>query len=691
MSTVKRFGGFELHEKIGAGGMATVYRGVQTSLDRPVVLKILHPHLSQDESLVARFEREARAAANLRHENIVQVIDFGRSGDTAYIAMEYVDGMDLKRFIDCHGAPPVVMALLMLRDVARGLEHAHQHRVIHRDIKPANLMLTPDGTVKIMDFGLARRGEDSVGMTATGAVLGTPAYMSPEQATGQRVDERSDVFSMGVVGYELLGGRRPFPGDSYASVLHAILNHEPQPLRAVNPDVPPEVETLIASLLEKDPARRCPTTSRAREELETIAERLGLTRGKDLLQRFAADPMGVSGALRDGGPAAVLATQPPPRAAAAEDWATRTPPRAPAAPDSATRTPPGGAATMPPTEGPVTMPPPGPATMAPPQRGPEAARPAPAPARAVSSAPAPAVAPVSAVAPAPAPVPSRRRSALLPILAAVAVLAVLAGVILGPRLLGRGGAGGGDGGTRGSTGGELQGSKDGAGGTGGSGTEAKTGGTDQVTTGGNREGGGGVAEGTGRSGGTRETGATERTGATGTHATETGNRAGGAGTGGSTRSGSEGATRTGRAGGDTRATGSAASTGGDTRATGSTTSAGTGSGTGATQTTGSTESGAGSTGTTAPRGSRRYRIGTRPSFAYIYLDGSDTPLNPEGRYPNVTLSAGRHTLRAVNQGLDPPVDVLFEYMVHPDDQNNTLILNLVTREVQPRLNRILPF
>ena len=151
MAMNKDFGPFELQKKIGSGGMASVYLAKQKSLQRPVVLKILYPHLAEDEKLVQRFEREARAAAMMRHENIIQVIDCGRQDDVAYICMEYVEGMDLKQWLEAHGTPPIEMALLMLRDLCRGLEHAHGHRIIHRDIKPANIMLTPDGTIKLMN------------------------------------------------------------------------------------------------------------------------------------------------------------------------------------------------------------------------------------------------------------------------------------------------------------------------------------------------------------------------------------------------------------------------------------------------------------------------------------------------------------------------------------------------------------
>ena len=298
MAMKKDFGAFELHEKIGSGGMASVYRGVQKSLDRRVVLKVLYPHLAEDEKLVQRFEREARAAAMLRHENIVQVIDCGRYEDVSYIAMEFVDGMDLKKWMEAHGPPPIEMALLLLRDLCAGLEHAHQHRIVHRDIKPANIMLTPDGTLKIMDFGLARRGEDSTAVTVVGSVLGTPAYMSPEQATGEAVDERSDIFSAGVVGYELLGAQRPFSGDSYSTVLRAVLTVEPPRLEEVNPLVPPEVVAIIHRMLQKDVSKRYPKISQVRGELETVIDQLGMHRGRDLLREYAQEPERVAETLK---------------------------------------------------------------------------------------------------------------------------------------------------------------------------------------------------------------------------------------------------------------------------------------------------------------------------------------------------------------------------------------------------------
>jgi serine/threonine-protein kinase len=211
--------------------------------------------------------------------------------------MEFVEGMDLKQWLEKHGAPPLEMALLMLSSIARGIEHAHQHRIVHRDIKPANVMFTPEGVLKIMDFGLARHGEDSTRVTQVGSVLGTPAYMSPEQATGENVDERTDIFSTGVVGYELLGAQRPFGGDSYSSVIHAILTIDAPPLESVNPLVSDDVLSVVHRMLEKDASKRYQKMAEARGDLDTIVERMGLHRSRDLLQEYARDPDGVKGVL----------------------------------------------------------------------------------------------------------------------------------------------------------------------------------------------------------------------------------------------------------------------------------------------------------------------------------------------------------------------------------------------------------
>ena len=294
----KDFGAYELGPRIGKGGMAWVYQARQKNLDRAVALKILFPHLAEDEKLVARFQLEAKSAAQLRHENICQVYDFGRSGEQFYIAMEYVEGKNLREWIDQHGTPPLEIALLVLRDICRGLEHAHRRNIIHRDIKPSNVMFTPEGVLKLMDFGLARRAEDTTGMTMVGATLGTPAYMSPEQARGEKLDRATtDVFSFGIVCYELLGGTRPFQGDT-SSIARAILYSEPRPLDALDPLVPSGVEAMIRRMLEKDATKRVQTVTEVRQAFDAAIEAIGIAHDRDLLADYAADPAKVGGALR---------------------------------------------------------------------------------------------------------------------------------------------------------------------------------------------------------------------------------------------------------------------------------------------------------------------------------------------------------------------------------------------------------
>ncbi len=295
----KDFGPYELRDRIGKGGMAWVYLANQKNLDRLVALKILFPHLAEDEKLVARFQLEARSAAQMRHENVCQVYDFGRHGEQFYIAMEYVEGLNLRDWIDRKGTPPLEISLLMLRDICRGLEHAHSRSIIHRDIKPSNVMFTPEGVIKLMDFGLARRAEENTGITMVGSMLGTPAYMSPEQARGEKLDRATtDIFSFGIVCYELLSGTRPFQGDT-SSIARAILYAEPRPLDALDPLVPPGVEGMIRRMLEKDAATRVQSVTEVRKAFDAAVAELGIAaHDRGLLADYAENPEKVGGALR---------------------------------------------------------------------------------------------------------------------------------------------------------------------------------------------------------------------------------------------------------------------------------------------------------------------------------------------------------------------------------------------------------
>ena len=297
---MRDFGRFELHDKLGSGAMGSVFLGFQKALDRRCVLKIIHEHLAEHREFVERFQAEALGAARLNHPNVVQVIDFGEHEGRYYIAMEFAEGLDLKRWMEAHGQPPLEIAFLLLRELCAGLEHAHGRKVIHRDIKPANLIFTTEGMLKISDFGLARREDLPIGITMDGAVLGAPAYMSPEQAAGRKVDARSDIFSAGVVGFQLLGGGLPFEGDSPSSVMESIRTKEPPDLKGLNPLVPESMVRIIDRMLKKDLSLRYQSIATVRGALDGVLEQagLGLFRGKDLLREYAQDPAGVAGVLR---------------------------------------------------------------------------------------------------------------------------------------------------------------------------------------------------------------------------------------------------------------------------------------------------------------------------------------------------------------------------------------------------------
>jgi len=251
----RRIRNFELKELIATGGMAAIYKANQITLDRIVAIKILHGHLAQDKDFIIRFEREAKAAANLQHENIVNIIDFGQEEEVYFIAMEYVDGKSLKDILIQVKFIPQEIALGIVLEIGKGLGYAHQKGIVHRDIKPANILIGYDGIVKIADFGLAQ-AQDLTTITVTGAIVGTPAYMSPEQAAGKKVDSRSDIFSLGVVLYEMLTGVKPFKGENYSSVIHEILTINPVKAFEANPLISKELSTVIERMLEKDPDKR---------------------------------------------------------------------------------------------------------------------------------------------------------------------------------------------------------------------------------------------------------------------------------------------------------------------------------------------------------------------------------------------------------------------------------------------------
>ena len=266
-------GRYELEELVGTGGMSSVYRSHDQLLERRVALKILHPHYGEDDEYVERFRREARAVAQLSHPNIVTVIDRGEDDGQQYIVFEYVDGENLKEALERTGPFPTRRALELAIEIADAPAFAHEHGLIHRDVKPQNVLLTPDGDAKVTDFGIARSLDVEHGVTQTGTVLGTSNYLSPEQASGKPTTPATDVYSLGVVIFELLTGDVPFPGENFVAVAMKHMNEEPPDVLERRPDVSLRLAAAIDRALEKDPARRFPTMDQFAWELrQCLAE-----------------------------------------------------------------------------------------------------------------------------------------------------------------------------------------------------------------------------------------------------------------------------------------------------------------------------------------------------------------------------------------------------------------------------------
>ena len=278
MSETRRLGDrYELGEPLGRGGMAEVLEGRDLRLGRRVAVKILRPDLAKDPAFQSRFRREAQSAASLNHPNIVAVYDTGEDilGDESasvvvpYIVMEYVDGQTLRQLLASGRRLLPERALEITAGVLAALDYSHRHGIVHRDIKPANVMLTRTGDVKVMDFGIARALADaSATMTAASAVMGTAQYLSPEQARGEVVDARSDLYSTGCLLYELLTGRPPFTGDSPVSVAYQHVSENPLPPSQVDPAVPPALDALVMKSLAKSPDDRYQTAADFRSDVE---------------------------------------------------------------------------------------------------------------------------------------------------------------------------------------------------------------------------------------------------------------------------------------------------------------------------------------------------------------------------------------------------------------------------------------
>ncbi len=258
---------YELTHLIARGGMAQVYRARDRLLDRPVALKVLFPELSVDRAFVERFRREAQAAANLSHPNIVPVFDWGEDTGTYFIVMEYIDGRPLSSILKSAGPLSAERTADIGAHLSAALGYAHKHGVIHRDVKPGNVLITDDGHVKVTDFGIARAINTEESLTQTGAVMGTATYFSPEQAEGIGVDSRSDIYSLGVVLFEMVTGRPPFLGDTPVAVASKHVRDHPPAPRELNPAIPPTFEAIILKAMAKDPAHRYRTAEELRADL----------------------------------------------------------------------------------------------------------------------------------------------------------------------------------------------------------------------------------------------------------------------------------------------------------------------------------------------------------------------------------------------------------------------------------------
>ncbi|MBS1863709.1 MAG: serine/threonine protein kinase [Actinobacteria bacterium] len=276
-------GRYRLEAKLGSGGMSTVYLARDTTLDRPVAVKVMHREMSEQADQLERFRQEARAVAKLSHPNVVSVIDAGEDGGYPYIVFEYVEGETLKARINRVGALDVQEALAYAIEIARGLTVAHARKMVHRDIKPQNVLIDAEGRAKLTDFGISRQLEQD-GMTATGRVLGTTDYVAPEQAMGRGTDQRSDIYSLGVVLYETFTGQVPFAADSQVGVAMKHVNEELPDVQALRPELSAASALVVERATAKDPAERYADIGEMIDDLSTALEveaaRAGSTTGE---------------------------------------------------------------------------------------------------------------------------------------------------------------------------------------------------------------------------------------------------------------------------------------------------------------------------------------------------------------------------------------------------------------------------
>src|SRR6266851_2979860 len=282
VETPEKIGKYEISEKIGTGGFGAVYKGRDPFIKRTVAVKTCQLN---DDEIKSRFFREAELAGNLHHRNVTTIYDFGVEEGVPYIVQEFLTGEDLDKIIKRSDKMPVARKIEILMAISDGLGYAHQHSIIHRDIKPSNIRVLADGSVKIMDFGIAKSLETESSLTQTGITLGTSAYLAPEQIRGEPLDQRTDMFALGILSYELLSYRKPFRGEHLSTVLYKILNENPEPLETANPEVPGALSAVVARAMEKSIDHRYPDMQAFRQDLQAVYREIS-----GISSRFITEP-----------------------------------------------------------------------------------------------------------------------------------------------------------------------------------------------------------------------------------------------------------------------------------------------------------------------------------------------------------------------------------------------------------------
>lgn len=299
--TGQTLGDFRILRRLGRGGMGQVYLAEQLSLKRKVALKLLRPEMASNPNALQRFKAEAEAVARINHANIVQVYHIGEASNLQYMALEYVEGRNLREYLERKGPPDVLFALSIMRQVAQALHRAGEMGIIHRDIKPENILLTKKGEVKVADFGLSRvlaEDQPALNLTQSGITMGTPLYMSPEQVEGKQVDSRTDIYSFGITAYHMLAGHPPFQGSTAFEVAVAHVQKEPPLLASIRPDLPPGLCAIIHKMMAKDPNQRYQTGRDLLKDLVRLRESLS---GMSQILPAAATPA-VQGSGQPGPP-----------------------------------------------------------------------------------------------------------------------------------------------------------------------------------------------------------------------------------------------------------------------------------------------------------------------------------------------------------------------------------------------------